>query len=171
VGRVEFPTPLTKLFGCESIDNARKQGDGRSQAIRTKRSKKRHCRKFAPGDPHILGHAHSRRPITFLSQHVMLDVCTIGGSAGRPDQHCSWRQHSYRSVGNLFREKASGAAFVGDAFGKLAGSTQENQLGEIETTILLTCTLALRRQRTPSSNTCLHCQGRDVRQPGGRRNQ
>jgi D-aminopeptidase len=42
--------------------------------------------------------------------------------------------------GNLFREKVPGAVFVGNAFGKLAGSTQVEELGEIETPILLTCT-------------------------------
>ncbi len=40
--------------------------------------------------------------------------------------------------GNLFREKVPGAVFVGNAFGKLAGSTQVNELGEIKTPILLT---------------------------------
>src|ERR1041385_5536144 len=35
--------------------------------------------------------------------------------------------------GNLFREKVPGAVFIGNAFGKLAGSTQVNELGEIET--------------------------------------
>jgi len=47
--------------------------------------------------------------------------------------------------GNLFREKVPGAVFVGNAFGKLAGSTQVNELGEIETPILLTCTLCVPR--------------------------
>jgi len=42
---------------------------------------------------------------------------------------------------NLFQEKVAGAVFVGNAFGKLAGSTQVNELGEIETPILLTSTL------------------------------
>lgn len=42
--------------------------------------------------------------------------------------------------GNLFREKVPGAVFVGNGFGKLAGSTQVNELGEIETPILLTST-------------------------------
>src|ERR1044071_10118901 len=42
--------------------------------------------------------------------------------------------------GNLFREKVPGAVFVGNAFGKLAGSTQVEELGEIETPILLTST-------------------------------
>src|SRR5437764_10509974 len=40
--------------------------------------------------------------------------------------------------GNLFREKVPGAVFIGNAFGKLAGSTQVNELGEIETPVLLT---------------------------------
>ncbi|HYP53738.1 MAG TPA: P1 family peptidase, partial [Pyrinomonadaceae bacterium] len=48
-------------------------------------------------------------------------------------------------AGNLFREKVPGAVFVGNAFGKLAGSTQVNELGEIETPILLTNTLAVPR--------------------------
>ena len=47
--------------------------------------------------------------------------------------------------GNLFREKVPGAVFVGNAFGKLAGSTQVEELGEIETPILLTSTLNVPR--------------------------
>ena len=47
--------------------------------------------------------------------------------------------------GNLFHEKVPGAVFIGNAFGKLAGSTQVNELGEIETPILLTCTLCVPR--------------------------
>jgi len=46
---------------------------------------------------------------------------------------------------NLFREKVPGAVFVGNGFGKLAGSTQVNELGEIETPILLTSTLNVPR--------------------------
>ena len=45
--------------------------------------------------------------------------------------------------GNLFREKIPGAVFVGNGFGKLMGSTQVNELGEIETPILLTSTLSV----------------------------
>lgn len=45
--------------------------------------------------------------------------------------------------GNLFREKVPAAIFVGNGFGKLAGSTQINELGEIETPILLTSTLSV----------------------------
>lgn len=48
-------------------------------------------------------------------------------------------------AGNLFREKVAGAVFVGNGFGKLAGSTQVNELGEIETPILLTSTLSVPR--------------------------
>jgi D-aminopeptidase len=47
--------------------------------------------------------------------------------------------------GNLFQEKVPAAIFVGNGFGKLAGSTQVNELGEIETPILLTSTLNVPR--------------------------
>ena len=43
--------------------------------------------------------------------------------------------------GNMFRDKVPAAVFIGNAFGKLVGSTQVNELGEIETPILLTSTL------------------------------
>jgi len=43
--------------------------------------------------------------------------------------------------GNLFLEKVPAAVYVGNGFGKLMGSTQVNELGEIETPILLTNTL------------------------------
>src|SRR4051812_17655160 len=45
--------------------------------------------------------------------------------------------------GNLFQQKVPGAVFVGNAFGKLAGSTQVNELGTIETPVVLTNTLAV----------------------------
>jgi D-aminopeptidase len=45
--------------------------------------------------------------------------------------------------GNLFQEKVPGAVFVGNAFGKLAGSTQVRELGTIETPVVLTNTLAV----------------------------
>jgi D-aminopeptidase len=47
--------------------------------------------------------------------------------------------------GNLYREKVPGAVFVDNAFGKLAGSTQVEELGEIETPILLTSTTSVPR--------------------------
>ncbi|HET7292316.1 MAG TPA: P1 family peptidase [Vicinamibacteria bacterium] len=46
-------------------------------------------------------------------------------------------------AGNLFQEKVPGSVFVGNAFGKLAGSTQVRELGTIETPIVLTNTLAV----------------------------
>src|SRR5881409_38928 len=45
--------------------------------------------------------------------------------------------------GNLFQDKVAGGVFVGNAFGKLAGSTQVNELGTIETPIVLTNTLSV----------------------------
>jgi len=47
--------------------------------------------------------------------------------------------------GNMFREKVPGAVFVGNGFGKLTGSPQIDELGEIETPILLTSTLNVPR--------------------------
>lgn len=48
-------------------------------------------------------------------------------------------------TGNLFKEKVPGAVVVGNGFGKLVGSTQVNELGEIETPIALTSTLSVPR--------------------------
>lgn len=45
--------------------------------------------------------------------------------------------------GNVFQDKVAGGVFVGNAFGKLAGSTQVNELGDIETPIVLTNTLSV----------------------------
>ena len=45
--------------------------------------------------------------------------------------------------GNVFQDKVAGAVFVGNAFGKLAGATQVNELGTIETPIVLTNTLSV----------------------------
>ena len=47
--------------------------------------------------------------------------------------------------GNLFREKVPAAVFVGNGFGKLMGSTQIQELGEIESPIALTSTLNVPR--------------------------
>jgi D-aminopeptidase len=44
---------------------------------------------------------------------------------------------------NLFREKVRAAVVVGNAFGKLAGALQVNELGELESPIILTCTLCV----------------------------
>lgn len=47
--------------------------------------------------------------------------------------------------GNMFTEKVPAAVFVGNGFGKFIGTTQIKELGEIETPILLTSTLAVPR--------------------------
>ena len=43
--------------------------------------------------------------------------------------------------GNLFQQKVPAAVYTGNGFGKLAGSTQINELGNLETPIALTNTL------------------------------
>ena len=45
--------------------------------------------------------------------------------------------------GNLFRKKCPAAVYVGNGFGKLAGTTQVRELGNIETPIVLTNTLSV----------------------------
>ena len=47
--------------------------------------------------------------------------------------------------GNLFQDKVPAGMAVGNGFGKLTGSTQVEELGEIETPIVLTNTLAIPR--------------------------
>lgn len=44
-------------------------------------------------------------------------------------------------TGNIFQQKVPAAIYVGNGFGKLAGSTQVNELGNLETPIVLTNTL------------------------------
>jgi D-aminopeptidase len=45
--------------------------------------------------------------------------------------------------GNVFFERVPAAIYVGNGFGKLLGVTQVVELGELETPILLTCTLCV----------------------------
>jgi len=59
------------------------------------------------------------------------DNVRTGGTAIRPHP------------GNLFQDKVAGAVFAYNAFGKLVGSTQVNELGQIETPIVLTNTLSV----------------------------
>src|SRR6266516_42334 len=47
--------------------------------------------------------------------------------------------------GNLYRDKVPGGIFVGNGFGKLTGSTQVDEMGEIETPIVLTNTASVPR--------------------------
>jgi len=46
-------------------------------------------------------------------------------------------------TGNIFQDKVAGAVYVYNAFGKLVGSTQVMELGQIETPIVLTNTLSV----------------------------
>jgi len=48
-------------------------------------------------------------------------------------------------AGNVFQDKVPAAVYVGNGFGKLMGSTQVQELGEIETPIVLTNTLCVPR--------------------------
>jgi D-aminopeptidase len=45
--------------------------------------------------------------------------------------------------GNLFQQKVPAAVFVGNGFGKLAGSTQVDELGNLESPVILTNTLSV----------------------------
>ena len=45
--------------------------------------------------------------------------------------------------GNLFQDRVPAALHVGNGFGKITGVTQLRELGELETPILLTCTLCV----------------------------
>lgn len=47
--------------------------------------------------------------------------------------------------GNLFLDRVPAAVVVGNGFGKLLGTSQVGELGELETPVLLTCTLCVWR--------------------------
>ncbi len=57
--------------------------------------------------------------------------------------------------GNLFADKVSGAIVVRNGFGKLVGLSQVNELGQIETPILLTGTLSVFRAADALVDTLL----------------
>lgn len=62
-------------------------------------------------------------------------------------------------AGNLYRERVPAAIVVGNGFGKLAGITQVQELGELETPVLLTGTLSTWKVADASADWLL-------RQPG-----
>jgi D-aminopeptidase len=67
-------------------------------------------------------------------------------------------------AGNLYRDRVRAAIAVGNGFGKLVGLSQVNELGEIETPILLTGTLSVFRTADALIDTLLaHPENRDVR--------
>lgn len=61
--------------------------------------------------------------------------------------------------GNLFFSRVPAAIVVGNGFGKLLGSTQVNELGELETPILLTCTLCVWRAADAMVDYLIHQPG------------
>jgi D-aminopeptidase len=63
--------------------------------------------------------------------------------------------------GNLYREKVPAAIFVGNGFGKLMGSTQVDEMGDIETPILLTSTTSVSRVADALISYMLALQGNE----------
>ena len=86
---------------------------------------------FAPG---------ARNAITDVAGVLVGQVTVIEGDSIRTGV-TAIRPHA----GNLYRERVPAALFVGNGFGKLLGVTQLQELGELETPILLTCTLCVWR--------------------------
>ena len=74
-----------------------------------------------------------------------------------------WRGDSVRTgvtavvprAGNLFEDRVPAAISVGNGFGKLVGITQVNELGELETPVLLTGTLSVFRAADALLDTLL----------------
>ena len=63
--------------------------------------------------------------------------------------------------GNVFRKKCPAAVYVGNGFGKLAGVTQIRELGNIETPIVLTNTLAVAQGIEGVLNYTLNVKGNE----------
>lgn len=63
--------------------------------------------------------------------------------------------------GNLFQEKVPAAIFVGNGFGKLAGVTQVQELGNIESPIVLTSTLSVAAGMEGAVRYSLHQPGNE----------
>jgi hypothetical protein len=89
-----------------------------------------------------------------------------GGGAHRRHRHPPPR-------GNTFRERVPAAIHVGNGFGKLLGVTQVRELGELETPILLTCTLCVWRAADALPRGCWRSRGWTTCAPStrGRRDQ
>jgi D-aminopeptidase len=77
------------------------------------------------------------------ARNAITDVAgvRVGHATLRSEKHATGVTAILPHGGNLFREKVPAAVHVFNAFGKLIGSTQVNELGELETPILLTSTL------------------------------
>ena len=63
--------------------------------------------------------------------------------------------------GDLFQQKVPAAVVVGNGFGKLVGSTQVNELGQLETPILLTNTLNVWEAATTLAEDALAAPGNE----------
>ncbi len=63
--------------------------------------------------------------------------------------------------GNLYRDRVPSAIHVGNGFGKLLGVTQVRELGELETPILLTCTLCVWKAADAMVEWALGMEGMD----------
>jgi D-aminopeptidase len=64
-------------------------------------------------------------------------------------------------AGNVFLDRVPAAVVVGNGFGKLLGTTQLTELGELETPILLTCTLCVWKAADAMVDWLLHQPGMD----------
>ena len=64
-------------------------------------------------------------------------------------------------AGNIFQEKVPAAIFVANGFGKLSGSTQVMELGNLETPIILTNTLNVPVAMTAVINYTLNLKGNE----------
>ncbi|MEO6813781.1 MAG: P1 family peptidase [Ginsengibacter sp.] len=63
--------------------------------------------------------------------------------------------------GNVFQQKVPAAIFIGNGFGKLSGSTQVNELGNLETPIILTNTLSVATAMDAVIDYTLHLPGNE----------
>ncbi len=63
--------------------------------------------------------------------------------------------------GNLYRERVPGAVFVGNGYGKLSGTTQVEEMGEIETPVLLTSTTSVPRVADAETSYILDLPGNE----------
>jgi D-aminopeptidase len=63
--------------------------------------------------------------------------------------------------GNVFQQKVPAAIFIGNGFGKLSGSTQVNELGNLETPIILTNTLNVATAMDAVIDYTLHLPGNE----------
>jgi len=80
----------------------------------------------------------ARNAITDVAGVLVGQTTVIEGDSVRTGV-TAIRPHS----GNLFLDRVPAALHVGNGFGKLLGVTQLRELGELETPILLTCTLCV----------------------------